>query len=100
MSEPLPRATVSPGAKVVGWLMLVVGALMTLLCGACTLTMLVAGLGSGGRSEAGLGVVIAGMGLVIGGVPTLGGLVLIWAGWRILRPPPTPTPRSVSKTFE
>jgi threonine/homoserine/homoserine lactone efflux protein len=36
---------------------------------------------------------------IIGGLPTAGGVVLVWVGWRIVHPKTPPRP-DVTKTFE
>jgi hypothetical protein len=98
--EPAPR----PGAegRFGGWLLIVLGSLLVVLCGGCTLVMW--GVGIAGTAHQPLGVaagalismfVVTGL---VGGLPTAGGAILIWAGWRVLHP--IRTPRSVAKDVE
>lgn len=100
MTAPQPSA--SPGGGFVGWLLIVSGALLVLLCGGCTLVMWgvgIAALGENSSANA-VGSVISLFitALLLGGLPTAGGAVLIWAGWRVLRP--VRKPRDAAKTFE
>ena len=99
----LPQAPQpSPGSSFVGWLLIVFGALLVLLCGGCTLTIVgtgVVGLVMHPTAEmwgamVGSAIVV----LLIGGVPTAGGAILVWAGWRMLHP--IRTPKEAAKTFE
>ena len=100
--EPLPPSQPRPEARFGGWLLIVIGALLVLLCGGCTLTIWGASLFSMGREPVNLAVgamittvIVTGL---FGGVPTAGGAILIWAGWRVLHP--IRTPRTVAKDFE
>ncbi len=97
-TEPRPR----PEAGFFAWVLIVIGALLVLLCGGCTLTFwgvgLVSLLQSPGSGAMGAAVGLFVTTLLIGGIPAAGGAVLIWAGWRTLHP--IKTPRGVSKTFE
>ncbi len=90
-----------PVALFFGWLLMVVGALVTLLCGGCTVVVWVIAFsgGLGGPGQLGAILNMIAISLVIGGVPTLIGMVLIWAGWRLTRPP-VPSPKQVSDTFQ
>jgi hypothetical protein len=80
-----------PG-QFVGVLLIAAGALIAVLCGACTAFVIVAGYsptGSGNPDEGGM----TGLALVLGGVPTLFGCLMIWSGVVLLRsgrnkPPP------------
>ena len=96
---PAPPA---PQSRFVGWLLLVLGALMVVLCGGCTLTLWGVGIAglrqdhSGAAWGAMVGLLVTT--LLIGGLPTAAGAVLVWAGWRALRP--ARTPRTVAKDFE
>ena len=92
-TPPAPAAPMrrDPAAVFIGWVLLVLGVLMAVLCGGCTLFVTVASLAN--ASEAGFAVV----GLLFGGVPTLMGLVLVWAGWRLVRTRPPPP---VDETFK
>jgi hypothetical protein len=85
-----------PGAA--GWffgcLLIAMGALMALLCGGCTVLIWVSSLSTNDVSSAASMLVISGL---LGGVPALGGVGLIIAGWAILHPR-RPPPR-VDETF-
>ncbi len=101
-AQPPPAQQPKPEARFGGWLLIVIGGLLVVLCGGCTLTFW--GVGVVGlmenHSAAAWGAVI-GLFLVtllIGGLPTAGGAILVWAGWRSLHP--LKTPRTVAKTFE
>jgi hypothetical protein len=99
-SQPAPPAR--PEARFGGWLLIVVGGLLAVLCGGCTLIFWGVGL-VGLTQTPGSDAVGALIGLflitgLIGGVPAAGGAVLVWAGWRVLHP--LKTPRTVAKTFE
>jgi hypothetical protein len=105
MTEPPPPSTGSrprPEAQFFAWVLIVIGALLVVLCGGCTLTFWGVGLfsllQSPGGSEMGAAVGLFFMTLLIGGVPAAGGAILIWAGWRTLHP--LKTPRTTAKTFE
>jgi hypothetical protein len=71
------------------YIMLTIGALVTLLCGSCTLLFLVptifAAVSSGQSAAAQEMLVFAIVPLVIGGVPTAAGIFLLVMGWRTLR---------------
>jgi hypothetical protein len=74
----------------IGWLLIAVGALMVLLCGGCTLVFwgvgvwtLIESPSAGGLGAMGLLFLMTG---ILGGLPAAGGGVLIWAGWRAVRP--------------
>ena len=101
MTAPQPPQP-NPAGGFLGWLLIVFGALLVVLCGGCTLTMW--GVGVVGLMEqpsaAAWGAVIGEFFfvLLIGGVPTAGGAILIWAGWRVLHP--VRTPKDAAKTFE
>jgi hypothetical protein len=64
-----------------GVALLGVGVLMATLCGLCTLVMLAFSM-----SEPGM----AATSLIVGGVPFAIGLLLIWVGRQMLRPPAKP----------
>lgn len=96
MADPPPptdsRGRLGPSAVFAGWGLIVIGALIVLLCGGCTL-----GLWGGARefitdvqsitaNPWGSMTALFVASLLIGGLPTLGGVALIWAGWRTLRP--------------
>jgi hypothetical protein len=99
LPEPAPQR---PEARFGGWLMIVIGSLLVLLCGGCTLTFWGVGF-VGLAQDHSSNAVGALVGLLlftglIGGLPTAGGAILIWAGWRALHP--LKTPKTVAKTFE
>lgn len=82
MSDPTPRPT---GLSFVYGAMIAIGALMATLCGGCTLWWVAISVGAEMRPnpshyEAGLGWVIAIFALLVGGLPTLGGVVLLREG--------------------
>jgi hypothetical protein len=85
-----------------GWLLIVIGGLLAVLCGGCTLIFwgvgLFAMIQSPGSDAMGAMMGLFVMTLVIGGVPAAGGAILVWAGWRALHP--LRTPRTVAKNFE
>ena len=98
--EPPPKP--KPEASFFAWVLIVIGALLVVLCGGCTLTFW--GVGVVGllqdHSAAAWGA-MTGLfftTLLIGGVPAAGGAILVWAGWRTLHP--IKTPRTTAKTFE
>jgi hypothetical protein len=102
-TEPPPAAPQpAPEARFAGWILIVPGALMVLLCGGCTLTFWGVGLvalvqdHSGSAWGALVGLFFTS--LLIGGLPAAGGAILVWAGWRALHP--LRTPRDAAKTFE
>jgi hypothetical protein len=105
MSDPpTPPTTPQPtsAARFGAWLLIVIGGLLVVLCGGCTLTFW--GVGVVGlmedHSASAWGAMIGlfFVTLLIGGLPAAGGAVLVWAGWRSLHP--LRTPRGVAKTFE
>ncbi len=103
MTSPDPSPTlVRPEARFGGWLLIVIGGLLVVLCGGCTLVFW--GVGLVGLIQTPNGEALGAMiGLLfmtglIGGVPAAGGAILVWAGWRALHP--LKTPRTVAKTFE
>ena len=97
-SPPAPR----PEGRFGGWLLIVLGGLMLLLCGGCTLTFWGVGVAalmedhSGGAWGAAISLFLTT--LLVGGLPAAGGAILAWAGWRVLHP--IRTPRDAAKTFE
>jgi len=72
--------------------LIVVGGLMVLLCGSCTLVFGGGGLVGLVRGEdAGLSGFILATALVVGGLPTSAGLLLLvngWKSWKANAPPP------------
>ena len=101
-TEPSPASQPRPEGRFGGWLLIVLGALMVLLCGGCTLTFWGVGIvglmqdHSGGAWGALVGLFI--LTSLVGGLPTAGGAILLWAGWRVLHP--IRPPRDAAKTFE
>ena len=74
------------------WLLMIVGGLWTVLCGACTLFFLVASASSPGGEAAGLGVlslVLGIVGVVPGAIVLLLGLLLLRSTRRAQQPPET-----------
>ncbi|HLY79558.1 MAG TPA: hypothetical protein VKQ70_09310 [Caulobacteraceae bacterium] len=83
-----------------GVLLIAAGALIAALCGLCTLAMIgvsVSAPASSGAQNYGGGAMIP-VALIFGGVPTIFGGLMIWAGIALFRsgrkPPPPP------KTFD
>lgn len=69
--------TEGPGRNVFTWALIAVGALITTLCGLCTLSF--AGMGLLERDSSEYGGMVLAFALVIGGVPTVvGALILAW----------------------
>jgi len=69
--------------RFVSWALFAVGAMLTLLCGSCTLVFgggAIAGLLGG--DDAGLAGFILALALIVGGIPTAGGVVLLIQGWK------------------
>jgi small neutral amino acid transporter SnatA (MarC family) len=66
-----------------GWLLMAIGGLMVLLCGACTLTFWGIELTTTGGGDAAGGLLMVGL---IGGLPTAAGALLFWVGLRMVRP--------------
>ena len=102
MTGPPLGAPPTPVAQFFAWLLIVIGALLVVLCGGCTLVLWGVGV-QGVAQQPGAAAVGALVGMfmltgLIGGLPTAGGAILIWAGWRILRP--LRTPKDAAKTFE
>ncbi len=94
MTDPRPTGT---GGGFITGAMLAVGALLLTLCGTCTLYVGGGGLWSilSGKEDRSLGGVILVTALVIGGLPTLGGLVLVLEGLkRVRRSRPQPPPQT------
>jgi hypothetical protein len=73
-----------------GFLLVTIGLLMATLCGLCTGVFVISGLASNGGEYGGLGLVATA--LVIGGLPTLLGVGLFFAGRRLLRGAEPPKP--------
>ena len=87
------------GPGVAGWffgcLLIAMGVLMALLCGGCTAIFWITALSSGDLSSAASMLVLSAL---LGGVPALGGVGLIIAGWVILHPRRRPPP-AIDETF-
>lgn len=82
--SPQPPVYVpSTGARVFGWLLVVLGGAWTLLSGGCTLMFLTMPLGGGGDGALSGALVFLG----IGAVCILPGIGLLYGGWVILRRP-------------
>jgi hypothetical protein len=92
-----PSAPRGPVQVFFGVLLIIVGLLMVVFCGGCALlfgAMFIADTG-GGPGNVAQALLLP---LILGGIPALAGAVLVWVGWRLVRPPKRPT--SVAKTFE
>jgi hypothetical protein len=102
MTSPEPPPSPRPEAAFFAWMLIVIGALLVVLCGGCTLALWVGGIFmviSPHTAAMGPGLIAAFFTtLLIGGLPAAGGAVLVWAGRRRLQP--IKTPRTVAKTFE
>jgi hypothetical protein len=104
MILPLPEPQPAPGGQFFGWLLMAVGGLMVLLCGACTVTLwagtLIGATQTSGPAGSAAAVIVTGFIVVglIGGVPTAGGALLVWAGWRLVHPRAPKKP--VASTFD
>ncbi|HTX48758.1 MAG TPA: hypothetical protein VME40_05140 [Caulobacteraceae bacterium] len=84
MSGPNPnRGGQTAAGRFFGWLLVVSGALITLVCGSCTLT-LVSPSFSAARADQNTQL-LAVIALFIGGIPTLAGLAMAATGALILR---------------
>ena len=72
-----------------GSVLIVIGALIVLLCGGCSVTVFVAGVWDAlkyGGASAGQTMLTTLIGVaIIGGLPTAAGGLLVWAGLRIVR---------------
>jgi hypothetical protein len=90
------RQPAGSDSRFVTGLMLTIGVLFLTLCGTCTLYVGGSGLWSllSGRDDRSLGGIMLVTALVVGGLPSLGGLVLVLEGLKRLRrsrpPPPGP----------
>jgi hypothetical protein len=92
----------SPTTRFWGWLLVVAGGMMALLCGGCTLMLwgasIVAALSQRGASSVAILPLILLVPAIVGGLPAAAGGALAWAGWRIVhpqRPPRAP----IDETF-
>jgi hypothetical protein len=76
-----------------GSALIVIGTLIVLLCGGCSVTVFVAGVWNAlkyGGATAGQTVLTALIAVgIIGGLPTAAGALLVWAGLRVVRPRPS-----------
>ena len=72
-------------ARFIGALLIVAGVLIAALCGLCTLAFVGESIGrpSGGQEFSGDGMVP--FALLLGGVPTVFGCLMIWAGVLLVR---------------
>ena len=84
----------SPLQKFIGGALMAVGGLVAALCGLCTLVFAVTSLTSGSGEFAGPGMLV--LVLPIGGIPTVLGALVAWAGWRIFRPKPPLKPETLA----
>lgn len=75
-TSPSPSAK-SPGANIIGWLLVFLGGAWSLLSGGCTVMFMTSGGDSAG----------AFIFLAIGAVCMLPGLALLFGGWVVLRKP-------------
>lgn len=86
-------------AQFFGVMLIVLGLLLAALCGLCTLVVAGGSLSMARDPQGYGGGGMVGIALLIGGVPTAFGLLMIFAGFTLLRsarkPPPVPP-----KTFE
>lgn len=81
----------APVRRFWSWLLIMVGGLVTALCGTCTAFYVVAGIVDAshpGPENYGGAVLVAA--LVLGGLPTLVGALLLWWGLRLRRAPRPP----------
>jgi hypothetical protein len=86
-------------AQFFGVMLIVVGLLLAALCGLCTLVVAGGSLAAPGDPQGYGGGGMVGIALLLGGVPTLLGLGMIFAGVMLLRSGRKPPP-DVPKTFE
>jgi hypothetical protein len=86
-------------AQFFGVMLIVVGLLLAALCGLCTLVVAGGSLSMPSDSQGYGGGGMVGIALLLGGVPTLLGLGMIFAGVMLLRSARKPPPE-VTKTFE
>lgn len=100
MTTPGTQPPYRPETRFFGWLLIVIGGLLVLLCGGCTLVMWGVGVVGLTQSPSAWGSLVGlfFVTLLIGGLPAAGGAVLVWAGWRTLHL--IRTPRATAKTFE
>ncbi len=89
--------------KFFGVMLIVVGVLMVVFCGGCTLISVIASVLSGlsQPSAAAAGGIVTALIVVgiVGGLPTAAGAVLVWGGLKVVRTPP-PEPQVKPETFE
>ncbi len=86
-------------AQFFGVMLIVVGLLLAALCGLCTLVVAGVSLSAAPDQQGYGGGGMVGIALLLGGVPTLLGLGMIFAGVMLLRSARKPPPE-VTKTFE
>ena len=86
-----------------GALLIIAGVLLALLCGLCTLAVIgvsVSAPASSGAQNYGGGAMIP-VALLMGGVPTVFGCLMVWAGIVLVRSGRKPAPTPVKpETFE
>ena len=85
-------------AQFFGVMLIVVGLLLAALCGLCTLVVAGTSLAAQSDPQGYGGGGMVGIALLLGGVPTLLGLGMIFAGVMLLRS--ARKPPEVTKTFE
>ena len=78
-----------PVERLFGFLLIAVGGLFALLCGSCTLFFIGSGIVGMIHQPAPLGSIVSGLllFLIVGGLPTAGGVVTAYYGWKIARGP-------------
>jgi hypothetical protein len=79
--------------KFFGALLIVGGVLVALLCGLCTVLVIITSwqLPAGGPQNYGGGA-MTGIALLLGGIPVVFGCLMIWAGVVLVRAKPKPAP--------
>jgi hypothetical protein len=98
MSEPRPSDGVE---RVFGAALMAAGALVFSLCGLCTLGVAGSTLMSVARYPMHAGGALGSIALVgfVGGLPTLGGFLLMRFGWRMYSGQREPPPKDGAETF-
>jgi ABC-type Mn2+/Zn2+ transport system permease subunit len=81
----MPQPPASPVAQFFGVMLIIVGILIALLCGLCTLVVIGTSLSMPGDQQGYGGGGMIGVALIIGGIPTVVGGLLVWAGIAVLR---------------
>ncbi len=91
----MPQPPPSPLTQFFGVMLIIAGILIALLCGLCTLVVLGLGLSGPGSGRG-----IVGVALILGGVPTVVGGLLVWAGIAVLRSGRERPPKVKLDTFD